>query len=243
MIKHGQHWTCANCLSSAGEVPAKHQVKVLNLYCGIGGNRAKWPANISITAIEKDVKVAAAYQELYPGDTVIVADAHQYLLKNYFKFDIIWSSPPCQSHTRMNFWFENKRRKYADMSLYQQVIMLKHFFKGKWIVENVTPYYDPLIKPNYKVGRHSFWCNFEISDFEIENIGEFIFLESKEDKQRIMDWLGIQYKKNLYLSGKNYIQVFRNAVHPSIGLSIFNDCIRSIQVPPENSGALPGSAE
>lgn len=31
------------------------------------------------------------------------------------------------------------------MSLYQQVILLDNFFNGKYVVENVIPYYEPLI--------------------------------------------------------------------------------------------------
>ena len=55
------------------------------------------------------------------------------------------------------------------MSLYQQVIILKHFFKGKWVVENVMSYYDPLIKPQ-ESGRHYFWANFKIPNIKIKGI-------------------------------------------------------------------------
>ena len=33
---------------------------------------------------------------------------------------------------------------------------------GKFCVENVTPYYEPLI-PGVKIGRHIYWTNFNLS--------------------------------------------------------------------------------
>lgn len=31
------------------------------------------------------------------------------------------------------------------MKLYEEILLLKHNFKGKYVVENVIPYYEPLI--------------------------------------------------------------------------------------------------
>lgn len=62
-------------------------IKVLNLYSGIGGNRKLWK-NVDITAVEIDPKIAEIYQDTFPEDKVIVADAHQYLLENYKKFNL-----------------------------------------------------------------------------------------------------------------------------------------------------------
>jgi DNA (cytosine-5)-methyltransferase 1 len=77
--------------------------KILNLYACLGGNRYKWDEvadNLEITAVELDPEAARLYKERFPNDTVIVADAHQYLLDHYKEFDFIWSSPPCPSHSR-----------------------------------------------------------------------------------------------------------------------------------------------
>ena len=144
-------------------------MKILNLYACLGGNRYKWGNKHEITAVEWDEELARLYQERFPSDKVIVADAHQYLLDHYKEYDFIWSSPPCPTHSRLNFSFKGKRQKgngsyklkYPDMSLYQQIIFLDNFFDGKYVIENVIPYYEPLI-PAKKRGRHLYWTNFNL---------------------------------------------------------------------------------
>lgn len=133
-------------------------MKILNLYAGIGGNRKLWGDTHDITAIESEQYIADVYKKLYPNDTVIVTDAHQYLLDRYKEFDLIWSSPPCPSHSKMRTSLVKSEPVYPDMKLYEEVIFLKHFFKGIWVVENVKPYYRPLIPAN-ELGRHLFWTN------------------------------------------------------------------------------------
>ena len=147
-------------------------MKILNLYACLGGNRYKWGEEHEITAVELDPELARLYQERFPNDTVIVADAHQYLLDHYKEFDFIWSSPPCPTHSRMrktNTGEGERKSKatYPNMMLYQEIILLQHFFKGKYCIENVIPYYEPLI-PAQKRGRHLYWCNFILPN----NLGE-----------------------------------------------------------------------
>src|SRR5204863_8871793 len=106
--------------------------------------------------------------------------------------------------------------------LYQEIILLQQFFKGKWVVENVVPYYKPLIDPSFKIGRHLFWSNFYISQFDMPTPPNFINLASTESKKIMMDWLGIHYEKNIYY-GNNHcpVQILRNCVHPDVGNIIF----------------------
>ena len=122
--------------------------KILNLYACLGGNRYKWnevKEDIQVTAVELDPELARLYRERFPNDTVIVADAHQYLLDHYKEFDMIWSSPPCPTHSKAMLYNTKIKPKYSDMKLYQEIIFLQSYFKGKYIVENVIPYYEPLI--------------------------------------------------------------------------------------------------
>jgi DNA (cytosine-5)-methyltransferase 1 len=139
-------------------------MKVLNLYACLGGNRYKWDevADIEVTAVELDSHAAELYAERFPNDTVIVADAHQYLLDHYKEFDFIWSSPPCPTHSRIQYSMKTHHKmQYPDMRLYEEIIFLQAFYNGKWTVENVIPFYEPLI-PAKKRGRHLYWTNFAL---------------------------------------------------------------------------------
>ena len=130
-------------------------MKILNLYAGVGGNRKLWSNEHEITAVEYDQSIAAIYKDLYPQDNVIVDDAHEYLITNFKEFDFIWSSPPCPTHSRMNFLLNQKETftlKYPDMKLYEEIIILQTFYKGYYVVENVKSYYDPLIPPGIVTG-------------------------------------------------------------------------------------------
>ena len=195
-------------------------MKVLNLYAGIGGNRKLWK-DVEVTAIENNEDIAWVYKGNFPGDTVIVDDAHEYLLEHYKEFDFIWSSPPCQSHSsfRHNICvkFRGTKPVYPDMSLYQEILFLKHHFKGKWVVENVKPYYEPLISGQL-IQRHLFWSNFPIDNIEF-----------KKDKIRTAQIPDLQKLHGFDLSGhklKNKRQVLRNCVLPELGKHVF-DCALS----------------
>lgn len=145
--------------------------KILNLYACLGGNRYKWDSvakalgiELEVTAVELDPELARMYQERFPNDIVIVADAHQYLLDHYQEYDFCWTSPPCPTHSRARFWgfgANGKNPVFPDMILYQEIIFLQHHFKGKYVVENVKPYYEPLI-PAKEKDRHLYWTNFTL---------------------------------------------------------------------------------
>ena len=144
-------------------------MKILNLYACLGGNRYKWnevKEHIEVTAVELDPEAARLYQERFPNDTVIIADAHKYLRENYERFDFIWASPPCPTHSKLQLAWKNMKRRnfdmpYPDLKLYEEIIFLQHYFNGKYCVENVIPYYEPLI-PAKKRGRHLYWTNFNL---------------------------------------------------------------------------------
>jgi len=194
-------------------------LKVLNLYAGIGGNRKLWE-DVEVTAVELNPKIAAIYQDFFPNDKVIVGDAHQYLLEHFKEFEFVWSSPPCQSHSDVSYittYSKNgeflHRPKYPDMKLYEEILLLKHYSKGKWLVENVIGFYEPLIKP-YEMAKHYFWSNFYIKD--IGNIcrehNRNIDILTKRKGFDISKYLGIDKLKTL-----------RNCVEPEVGLHILNE--------------------
>jgi len=196
------------------------KLKVLNLYAGIGGNRKLWK-DVEVTAIENNKEVAKIYQDFFPDDKVIITDAHQYLLEHYSEFDFIWSSSPCPTHSRMQKCNTKAELFYPDMNLYQEIILLENWFKGKYVVENVISYYKPLIKPQ-ESNRHYFWSNFIISKFKMQKISGFI----ETNKEALMKWLGIYINKNIYDGSHDERKVLRNCVHPKVGLHVFNCAFR-----------------
>jgi len=139
-------------------------IKILNLYACLGGNRYKWGNEHHVTAVELDPHLASMYQDRFPNDTVIISDAHQYLLDHFAEFDFIWSSPPCPSHSRVRISQKNRdgfKPIFPDLKLYEEIIFLDNYFKGKYCVENVIPYYEQLL-PAQKRGRHLYWTNFKL---------------------------------------------------------------------------------
>lgn len=207
-------------------------MRILNLYAGIGGNRKKWPDGVLVDAVERDEKIAAIYQEQFPDDVVYTSDAHDFLLKDFDNYDFIWSSPPCQSHSRMIRGGRNRKPRYPDMKLYEEILFLKHNFPGKWVVENVVPYYEPLMTYQ-KIGRHVFWCNFEKElyfkslGFEPPSFSGMMKNATVADSEKMKEWLGIHYEGNLYYEGNHCpSQVLRNAVHPDLGRLVFDAAFR-----------------
>jgi len=193
-------------------------MKILNLYACLGGNRYKWGDEHEITAVEWDEELARLYQERFPNDTVIVADAHQYLLDNYKEFDFIWSSPPCPTHSRARFARRNTTSAaYPDMKLYQEILFLEKWFKGKYVVENVIPYYEPLI-PAKKRGRHLYWTNFNLPSNLKERKSSI--MESKNEVEKWSEFHNYDFRQ---YKGKQSIQkVARNLVDYEAGKTILD---------------------
>jgi DNA (cytosine-5)-methyltransferase 1 len=199
-------------------------MRVLNLYAGIGGNRKLWD-DVEVTAVEWNADIANIYRDFFPQDTVIVADAHQYLLEHFDEYDFIWSSPPCPSHSqlRYNIGYKANRiyskveAKYPDMKLYEEIIMLMYYFEGGlWVVENTVPYYEPLI-PGTILGGHIWWSNFSISDFKHGNRNHRGgTVESLQKRKGFnLDEYPIHEKR----------KILRNCVEPEVGRHIL-DCAR-----------------
>ena len=208
------------------------KLKVLNLYAGIGGNRKLWPKECEVTAIENNKEIAKIYQDFFPDDKVIVTDAHQYLLEHYKEFDFIWSSPPCPSHSVTNhFNFPRGNVRYPDMRLWQEIVFLEHWFKGRWVVENVRSYYPPLWKP-YEVDRHYFWGNFHISKFKTNrsfNVVNANESSTKENVKKDVDILSKFHNIKLPIDTGNKRLLLRNCIYPPLGLHIFNCAFKEKQ--------------
>ncbi len=190
-------------------------MKILNLYSGIGGNRKLWE-NVQVTAIEYNEEIAGVYKDLFPMDEVIVTDAHLFLEKHYKEFNFIWSSPPCQSHSKVRM-MASKGGSYdavmPNMQLWSEIIFLQTFAKCPWVVENVKPYYKPFVEPNQKLGRHYFWSNFEIPPADIK--------DGLNHNERGMSDKGF-FDLRKYKLKHRKDQIIRNCVNPDLGKYIID---------------------
>lgn len=199
-------------------------MKILNLFAGLGGNRALWGDDHEITAVEIKKDVAAAYGARFPKDNVIVGDAYEYLTNNFESFNFIWASPPCPSHSRVRFVYsspsdyQQMRPILPDLRLYELILFLKYYCKGttsapqKWAVENVLPYYQPLIHPQAELGRHLIWSNFPISALggtEEKAVNRVLINKGR---------YGFDVSHLTFEDRKD--QLLRNCVDPKIGLHV-----------------------
>ena len=201
-------------------------MKILNLYACLGGNRYKWDevTDVEVTAVEWDEELARLYQERFPNDKVIVADAHQYLLDNYQGFDFIWSSPPCPSHSRARFWgfgANGKKPIYPDMKLYEEVIFLQHHCKNKYVVENVVPYYEPMLNPLER-DRHLYWTNFKLPN-KLSNRTNSGNLNQKSIMKDLCDFHDYDFRK--YKGSQRVLKIARNLVDYEAGKTILETAV------------------
>ncbi len=202
------------------------KMKILILYACLGGNRYKWnevKEDIEVTAVELDPEAARLYQERFPNDKVIVADAHQYLLDHYKEFDFIWSSPPCPTHSRARYWNSSNYDTttdavYPDMKLYEEILFLQHYFKGGFVVENVIPYYKPLIE-SQKRDRHLYWASFKLPG-KISDRGTLKEpVTNSESLNHYNKYHDFDFRK--YKGDQKILKMARNLVDYEAGRTIF----------------------
>ena len=205
-------------------------MKILNLYACLGGNRYKWNEvknDIEVTAIEWDEELAKLYKERFPKDKVIIADAHQYLLENYKEYDFIWSSPPCPTHSKARYWGIGKNGKkpiYPDMKLYEEIIFLEYHFKGKYVVENVNPYYEPMLNPK-KRKRHHYWTNF-ILPANLSDRNDTSLIQASAIKA-LSEFHDYDFSK--YKGEQRRLKIARNLVDYEAGKTIFQTALGIIK--------------
>jgi len=211
-------------------------MKILNLFACLGGNRYKWGDEHDITSVELDEELAMLYQERFPNDKVIVSDAHQYLLNHYKEFDFIWSSPPCPTHSRARYWAIGANGKspiYPNMKLYQEILLLDYHFKGKYVVENVIPYYQPMLNPK-KRGRHLYWTNFNLPS----DLGDrkFSISQTKNEVDGLCKFHDYNFRK--YKGKQSVTKIARNLVDYEAGKTILDTAMGIIQKKDSNQKVL-----
>lgn len=169
-------------------------MKILNLYSGLGGNRTFWNDH-EITAVENNPKIAAIYQEKYPTDLVHVRDVTEYIKSvDLNKFDFIWSSPPCQTHSQMQKFNKGLLPIPKLEDIYGFLLWLPKYFENYFCIENVQPWYITPIKPTFRIGRHIFWSNFYVPSNTIKknickhgDIGGIVREKKTQDERNMVD--------------------------------------------------------
>lgn len=214
-------------------------MKILNLYACLGGNRYLWGEEHEITAVELDPELARMYKERFPNDNVIIADAHQFLLEHFKEYDFIWTSPPCPTHSRARYWNSSNydtttEPVYPDMKLYEEILFLQHYYRnGKFVVENVIPYYEPLI-PAQKRGRHLYWCNFNLPS----DLGDrrFAISSAKQELKGLCEFHNYDFTQ--YKGEQSVIKIARNLVDYEAGKTILDTAMGIMRKTNPQQGAL-----
>ncbi len=102
------------------------------------------------------------------------------------------------------------------MTLYQEIIFLSTFFTGKYCVENVNPYYEPLI-PGKKRGRHLYWTNFNLPQ-ELSARFDVAVTRGKEELKQLCEFHEIVL--NNYSGAQQKVKIARNLVDYEAGKTI-----------------------
>lgn len=205
-------------------------MRILNLFAGLGGNRTLWSRAHEVTAIEIDEIIAKIYRERFPHDVLWVTDVFDFLLKfDINLYDFIWASPPCQTHSQMQKFNKGKIPIPEMQEIYGLKVWLDWNFKGKYVIENVQPYYKTPINPTARIDRHCFWANFHIKSrrFREKRSGHGRLEYShimRDNKEKLITIAMLEDVKEhvLSLPERFHVQIIRNCVDPRIGKYILD---------------------
>jgi len=195
-------------------------LRILDLFCGLGGvakGFQRWldehGVEYEYTAVDINKEVLKVHKYLNPKSQVVLRDAYSFTNDELKEFDFIWASPPCQSHSRAQVMW--KRRK-PDMRLYDLIKQLLRVNKP-FVVENVIPYYEPPIKPNYRIDRHFLWTNIKQPLF-IDKLSRTPLHEMSISQLAEFHGIPLKYLKLLKHTDKR--QVLRNMVNPKLSYKL-----------------------
>ena len=112
---------------------------LLDLFCGAGGATRGY-RNAGFYVVGVDI----APQPNYCGDEFHQADALEFLIGNFTKWNAIHASPPCQAHTTLAKGNNNNTADYPDFI--EATRALLQMVGKPYVIENVpsAPLFDPI---------------------------------------------------------------------------------------------------
>lgn len=207
-----------------GDNVGKEKIRILDLFCGIGGvakgfQRYLLERNINFEyyAVDIDPKILVAHKKFNRSSNTILRDAYSFTDNELLEFDLVWASPPCETHSCLNFYNWKNPRKYKepDLRLYELIERL-YELNIPFVVENVKPYYNPPIKPTARVRRHVLWSNLSIKPSRV-NLPNFS--DVKDDINSLMEYHGVPQRVVSTLGGKAK-GALRDMVNPFVSYNI-----------------------
>ena len=206
-------------------------MRILNLFAGIGGNRALWGSDHEITAIEYDPEIAGIYQKRFPDDTVHVTDAYSYFEDNFMEFDFIWASPSCLTHTNINrvllgYAYSGRTTarmfRMPDFRLWSLIAFLQNLVRAEFVVENVKPYYKPFISPTFELGRHYYWASRYIQPVSRDGRADVGKMDKMVTIEELCDIHHIDIEMFGEMNREKIHKLLRNCVKPLDGKAILD---------------------
>jgi len=205
-------------------------LKILDLFCGIGGvargfhdylqeHRIKY----LYVAIDIDKHVLKAHKALNPLSNVILRDAYSFSIDELRRYDFVWASPPCETHSIAGIW-TRKEKKSPDFRLYKLILTL-HDANIPFVVENVKPYYNPPIKPTSKANRHRLWSNLSISPV---NLRLTPFERVKNSTRTLCEYHDLPEEIAKIIPSKKRRDALRDMVHHEIAYEIAKQVIPQV---------------
>ena len=103
---------------------------------------------------------------------------------------------------------------------------MEKWYKKKYVVENVIPYYEPLI-PAKKRGRHLYWTNFNLPNDLNERDSSIM-----EGADEVTKWCKFhEYDFKKYKGKQRTDKMARNLVDYEAGKTIFKTALNIITKP------------
>jgi DNA (cytosine-5)-methyltransferase 1 len=104
------------------------------------------------------------------------------------------------------------------------IYLEKRFPNIPYVIENVKPWYNPLIPPSVKLGRHYFWSNSRIPG----KVFQKLRIDYLTFNQMAIEY-GLNVKRIRPLGKLDRRKIIRNCVQPEIGKYIFDFMKRPVR--------------